>query len=197
MTTKPTLIGICGPARSGKDTCANALVEQLHFHRYSFADPLKRAAQEMFGLTDEQTWSDEYKDEVNPFWGITHREMFQKLGTEGGRQLFFTDIWVRRATLQLSRAIGFGYNRFVIPDIRFDNEADWLHDFGGTLFYVERPDLEHIKHSSHASENSLDMANVDEIILNDNTRYDLQNQIVAAVSDIIDSVLSDSLPLGT
>ena len=51
------LIGITGKAGVGKDTVAEHLWHKHSFVRIGLADPLKRAAQEIFGLTDEQTWS--------------------------------------------------------------------------------------------------------------------------------------------
>ena len=45
---KKILIGITGPARSGKDTVAGFLIEQ-GFHRVSFADPLKAGVAAIVG----------------------------------------------------------------------------------------------------------------------------------------------------
>jgi dephospho-CoA kinase len=55
------LIGITGKARSGKDTIARHLWAQHAFTRIAFADPLKLAAQSIFGLTHDQTWNDDLK----------------------------------------------------------------------------------------------------------------------------------------
>lgn len=43
-----TLIGLCGYARSGKDTIAKALVKKLGFKRISFADTLKEDLNDFF-----------------------------------------------------------------------------------------------------------------------------------------------------
>jgi len=88
------ILGFTGPARSGKDTAAEmAIVALYNIHKisriekYAFADPLKHAAAAMFGVDVKLMYSDD-KDQIDPFWGISYREMLQKLGTEGGRQLF-------------------------------------------------------------------------------------------------------------
>ena len=39
---KNPLIGIAGPARSGKDTIANFIVATAGGYRYSFADPIRQ-----------------------------------------------------------------------------------------------------------------------------------------------------------
>lgn len=75
------IIGIAAKKRSGKDTIAEYLIDKHGFERYSFADPLKKGAQEMFGFTDDQMWG-ESKEVVDERWGITPRKMLQILGTE-------------------------------------------------------------------------------------------------------------------
>lgn len=75
------LIGLVAPKRSGKDTAANYLCTSYGFKKYNFADPLKKGVAEIFGLTYEQL-DGVYKETVDPFWGVTPRELFQKVGTE-------------------------------------------------------------------------------------------------------------------
>lgn len=75
------LIGLVAPKRSGKDTAANYLCSSYGFKKYNFADPLKKGIGEMFGLTFEQLDGKD-KEVVDPFWGVTPRELFQKIGTE-------------------------------------------------------------------------------------------------------------------
>lgn len=50
------LIGICGPAGSGKDAAGNFLVEDFGFTKVALADPLKRLARDVYDFTDEQLW---------------------------------------------------------------------------------------------------------------------------------------------
>lgn len=69
------LIGICGRARSGKDTIANILVKEFGFTRVALADPIKRAARDFFDLTWEQCWGDlkDTPDERYPITKSSHR----------------------------------------------------------------------------------------------------------------------------
>lgn len=77
------LIGITSTKRSGKDTIADYLINNHHFQRYSFADPIKRGIMEMFGFTEEQMWGTaEDKETIDPRWGISPRRMLQLVGTE-------------------------------------------------------------------------------------------------------------------
>ena len=61
------LIGLTGKARSGKDTVANYLFNQHGYTRIAFADPVKLAAQQVFGLTHEQTWVEGLKEVEIPY----------------------------------------------------------------------------------------------------------------------------------
>lgn len=50
------IIGISGVAGVGKDTCADILVRRRSSAKVALADPLKRAARDMYAFTDEQLW---------------------------------------------------------------------------------------------------------------------------------------------
>lgn len=127
-------IGIHGKARSGKDTVAKYLIENHGFIRNAFADPLKRAGQQMFMLTEEQTWSDELKEQVIKYWGLSPREMFQKLGTEGGRNVFGDDLWLRRWDIHFQTFSP--VSSYVTPDVRFENEGVFLRERGFTIIHL-------------------------------------------------------------
>lgn len=148
-------IGIHGPARAGKDTIAKHLVEHHGFIKNSFADPLKRAGQQMFMLTEEQTWSDELKEQVIKWWGMSPRQMFQKLGTEGGRNVFGEDLWLKRWQIHFDT---FGpVVNYVTPDARFENEATFLRERGFTIIHVSSPRVSPLVGDTrkHASENGI------------------------------------------
>ena len=75
------LIGLSGQKRVGKDTLADYLCSNHGFTKYSFAGPLKKACQEIFMLTDEQTEGID-KETMDDRWGVSARTIFQKVGTE-------------------------------------------------------------------------------------------------------------------
>lgn len=75
------LIGLVAPKQSGKDTAANYLCSAYSFSKYNFADPLKNAIGDIFGFSYEQLHGKE-KEVIDPFWKVTPRELFQKIGTE-------------------------------------------------------------------------------------------------------------------
>jgi len=176
------LIGIAGAARSGKDTVASFLIEAMDRKnicgmRYSFADPLKRAASEMFGVDLDIFYSDD-KEMIDSFWGISYREMLQKMGTQGGRELFFNDIWIRRAQLTLNKMPD--DIALVIPDIRFDNEAEWIRSNGGSIIHVEREKKSSLTETatSHLSEMGIQKNVGDYTIHNNGSLEDLKNKTI-------------------
>ena len=130
------LIGITGKARSGKDTIAGRLYARYAFTRIAFADPLKLAAQQMFGLSQDQTWGDELKEVVIPHWGMSPRQIFQLLGTEAAKPVFGDDFWVKRWSLTYN--IFRNTDDIVVPDVRVDVEANALRALGGVIIEVRR-----------------------------------------------------------
>lgn len=144
------LLGIAGYAGSGKSTVAKYLVEKYGFRDIALADPLKKACAEIFRFTDEQLYGSK-KEEVDPFWGLTPRDVLQRFGTEAMRNNFGQDLWIRALRRRLDGALP--NSRFVVSDARFPNEADAIHEWGGEMIRIERPGVAKM---SHASETALD-----------------------------------------
>jgi hypothetical protein len=97
----PTIIGLAAVARSGKDTVASMLLEHQEVAAFALADPLKAGCQALFGLTDDEAWSDDLKEIGIPLWGASPRMMFQRVGTEWLRD-HNPDHWLLRADRQLN-----------------------------------------------------------------------------------------------
>lgn len=77
------LIAIVSSKQQGKSSITNFLVKNHDFISYSFANPMKRGLQEMFGFTDEQLWGgEEEKEKIDDRWGISARRMLQIVGTD-------------------------------------------------------------------------------------------------------------------
>jgi hypothetical protein len=119
------IIGLGYRARAGKDTVADHLVRGHGFTRVAFADNLKTAARAIFHLTDEQLYGDR-KELIDPRWGLTPRDILQRLGTEGVRNVFGSHVW--RKSLFLGLEPGRDY---VVTDVRFPDEVQEVKDAGG------------------------------------------------------------------
>lgn len=155
------LLGLCGYAGCGKDTAAQVLIEEFHFQRVAFADPIKQALltlnpyvpnPENNGFQRISEFS-EGRDWANVKEYAEVRRLMQIIGTEVGRNLFDPDIWVKLAEAKLASTLSVGHT--VVTDVRFPNEARLIKKHGGLLIRIGRPGYgavnEHV--SDRASEN--------------------------------------------
>ena len=158
MTFK--LIGISGPARCGKDTAADHILNKRPaYQKTSFTDPLKAMLKVGLGLSDAQLYGSE-KDVIDINYGCSPRGMLQTLGTEWGRELTNGDIWVTAMENHLNKI---GGGTFVIPDIRFENEAAFVRKHGRMIHIEGRTTLD----DTHISERGVDYGHYDFVITND------------------------------
>jgi len=168
------IIGLTGPARSGKDTAAAVLSNQ-GWRQYRFAGPLKSAVQTMFGLTDDHTDGDLKESPIDWLDGVTPRQIMQTLGTEWGRDCIHTDLWLRVADRALERTSDHGYPGIVISDVRFDNEAEFVRERGGSVVHIRRESAGSV--NAHSSESGVTFDAADCLIDNDGTIHELGAQI--------------------
>ena len=171
------LIGITGPARSGKDTAADLIVAAVGGYRYAFADPLRAMLRVGLGIDLDTAYWKEHKEKPIPaFGGKSPRQMLQTLGTEWGREMVDGDLWVTLARAQLlARGPG-----MVVSDARFLNEALFIRRIGGKLIHIRRKAAAPI--AAHKSENGIEVAPEDIVIDNDGTLEDLQASLFVALS---------------
>jgi hypothetical protein len=162
-------IGIHGKARSGKDTIAKHLVKQYGYTRYAFADPLKRIVNKIFDWEYAHAHGS-LKDVIDPAWGFSPRRAYQLFGTEFARALS-SDFWLKMAEREIPRALSTSPGSeelIVVPDVRFENEAEWIRK-RGALFIVNRDFAEPVH--EHESENGI-MAKPEDITIGNNGSID-------------------------
>jgi hypothetical protein len=179
-----SLIGLLAKKQHGKDTCADHLINNYGFVKGSFARPLKEGCASLFGFTDEQLYGNK-KEEIDPFWGVSPRKIFQYIGTDIFRNdinkiipNLNDDFWVRCFVKKYKTMIEkYPNNKVVISDVRFQNEVDAIHELGGIVIKLERPNLYYDK-DEHISEAGIDLIqNYDNKLLNDGSIEDLYNKI--------------------
>ena len=168
------LIGIAGQARSGKDTLADYLLDNLGdvWCRSSFANPMKQML-DAIGVD----CSDSNKDSIDPTFGVSVRHMMQTLGTEWGREIIDKDIWIK----SFSRSSE-GEN-IIVPDVRFENEAELVRANGVLIHLVGRGGIS----GNHISEKYIPFKEGDIVI--DNSR-DLDWMISQTVGN---NLLNDAI----
>lgn len=172
------VIGITGYAQSGKDTAAAFLIEQ-GYKRLSFADILRQSLYNLNPIVDHwcsgpedgeciaENWRvqllvDEYGWDYCKVTYPEIRQLLQRFGTDVGRELYGEGFWVDRVTDQIKPG-----GKYVIPDVRFLNEALAVRRFGGLVFRVNRPGVGAV--NTHISDTGIDSLVVDGVIPNGGT----------------------------
>jgi len=178
------IIGLGHKARSGKDTVAEFLVNQYGFEPISFAKALKHTCKALFDLTDDQVFGDK-KLEVDTFWGVTPVRLQQVLGTDIIRENFDANHWVKIVEKKVTESPDINW---VITDMRFENEANWVKRMGGTTIRVDR-ELELRgdigRDPNHVSETALDDYTDWDWIIDNN---DSLAQLYAGVETIMENL---------
>lgn len=175
------LIGLTGPAGSGKDSVADVLCRDHGFVRYEFARPLK-AMLAAIGVdaNDRAT-----KELPHPLFGKSPRRMAQTLGTEWMRELVNANGWLLLAgefirSHEWSADRHLGDARIVITDCRFQNEAAFIAERDGVIWHIDRPGVAPV--AAHSSEDGLERLPGDLVIPNRGTLDDLAVLVANAVS---------------
>lgn len=150
------IVGLSGYAQTGKDTAAEVFV-RYGFQRYSFADPMREMALAIDPIVGSdidapvrysQALRDLGYEEAKREYPEV-RAFLQRLGTDGGRKILGEDIWVDTAMRKMAEG-----GDYVIPDVRFRNEAEAIRNAGGMVFRINRPGYGPV--NDHPSETDLD-----------------------------------------
>lgn len=151
----PRIIGIHGLKYAGKTTTGDWLHDRFGHQGIAFATPVKRVVYIINSLLPSGRRVQEFVDQYG--WeGIKTltsrmdradylevRRLQQATGTDAGREVLGVDIWANKASDQAD-----SNSRFMFTDVRFDNEAQVVHDMGGFMLEVVRPGLVADDHSS-------------------------------------------------
>lgn len=159
----------------GKDTFAEefAKLSPIPCQRHAFGDKVKETIELLTGYDMKEfcpnnnpfyneiyNYTQEDKNVFLPLWDKTIGESLQIIGTDALRNRFDSDVWVKalfstvgKETLEMGHIL-------LIPDVRFENEANYILENGGILVRLEG-DPANIRENSrrdlmHESEISLD-----------------------------------------
>lgn len=181
------LVGIHGFKQSGKDTTADFFVSEYGYTKYAYANKLKEVLSLLFNIPIELLHgSDEDKNSLTTVrWDkldvddcpiipaheefLTIRELMQIFATNICRR-HYKDIWIETAFPKQGRV--------VVSDVRFQNEAEYIHENNGLIIAVKR---EAAQGGSHESEQGIDPELVDAWIDNDGTLEELHAKIAEVV----------------
>lgn len=129
--SKITVVGLSGKASSGKDYITDKIFKPLGYHQWSFAWHFKV----WLAGKAEATYEEVFHTKPPKV-----RKLLQEEGTERGRNLYGENIWIN-TTEQWFKTIQehWGVDKFIIPDVRFPNEAEAIQRMGGRVFRIEAP----------------------------------------------------------
>lgn len=183
MKLSPTLIGLGGRLRSGKDAVADHLVAKHGFVKLGMSDALHEAMLAIDPIVDPgdsarggmpETYS-ELVERVGYVEAKTDpevRRLLQKLGTEVGRNMIGENVWVSIMARKIDDHRSAGHP-VVVTGLRFPNETQMIRELGGRTVWIDRPSLAAGAAAAHVSENSVSEADFGERIINDGTLEDL------------------------
>lgn len=213
MNQNPIIIGLSGPAGSGKDTAADLLVTHCGFTKLAFADPLRNEVAEAFGIEPLHLSRRETKE--HPISSLALRRCLdegfvarlivaynasgQPLDLDAPRsprqimQWWSTEYrrhaapgyWIHSTSCRVTDLLCERItNRIVITDCRFDNEADLVrYTFGGKLWQIKRPGLE-VDPGSHVSETTGEAFAPDVTLRNEHSIKHLQQLVLGAYASL-------------
>lgn len=141
MAERPRrIIGIIGAVGSGKDTCGDYLCKNHKFQKTAFAKKVKDVASVVFGwdrtmMEGVTPASREWREKIDPYWGISPRQAMQKIGTDMFRAHIDEAVWVKAVINEINANPAADY---VVTDCRFENEIAALKSLGAHIIYIER-----------------------------------------------------------
>lgn len=131
MSSVLDVIGISGKAGSGKDYIASTYLIPAGYMPVSLADHFKITIAGRGLATYEEVF-----DTKPPHV----RKLLQEEGTERGRNIYGEQVWCNTLEIFMRRiAERWGMNKFVVADVRFPNEVQWVQSLGGRVWRIEAP----------------------------------------------------------
>lgn len=173
------IIGITGKLHSGKDTVAKYLLEKIpNSTKRSFADPLKEIGINIFGFTEAQMYDQKEKEVIDSFWNTTGRKWCQDFGTIL-REHYRNDVWISIMEKYIKDRVSKDYSVLIIPDVRYDNEADFILKNNGVIIKVTRVEDNKVEDSvrEHSSEKGISFGKISTFIDNSGDFSNLYSQL--------------------
>lgn len=126
------LLGLSGGAGVGKTYLYTKFLKPWGYYDAPLADELKVRAVARGVASFEDAFH--HKPPAVRKW-------LQEEGTERGRDLYGEDIWCATLFARLRRIEeSWGVDRFVVSDVRFPNEVNFVLNHGGIVLRIEAPD---------------------------------------------------------
>lgn len=184
------IIGFLGPAKAGKglatDVTGKVCSEKgIAFRKAAFGDPIKRIAMYVFGGEHDDYYTQAGKaKELPTTYGLTIRQVLQRIGTDMFRENIDEHVWV---DFMINRNIAPEKpgTAIIVEDVRSATEIKAIQSCGGIVIgiipaYDEWEGLD----GAHPSED-IDYSLADFVIYNDRS----ENEFVGDISNITSMTL--------
>jgi hypothetical protein len=138
------IISITGKIGSGKDTIADIIMQYTPYHDWEikkFAGKLRDIAEILSGVPKINFEDQEFKkQDMGPNWGMTYRDLLQRLGTEAMRNGLHENVWVNAlfADYYFNIEEDEQMPNWLITDCRFPNELEAVKAHKGITIKVIR-----------------------------------------------------------
>lgn len=138
------LLGACGYAGAGKDAFADIMVDEFGYVKVGFADKLYEVALVLNPIIWKLPYPKRLKKVVEQLgWTKAKRikqvrKYLQWLGTEVFRQTFGEEFLIDQTRPTVQRHLREGKS-VIITNCRFENEAEFIEELGGSVILVDRP----------------------------------------------------------
>ena len=129
------IIGLIGQQGVGK----NYIAENILFNFLKNEPTIILAFADHFKIDTIGKYNLDY-DKVFIEKNYETRKKLQTIGTEEGRNKYGEDIWIKIMYNWIKVLNSRGIKRFIITDVRFQNEADWIKSLNGILIKIEAPE---------------------------------------------------------
>jgi hypothetical protein len=176
------IFGFSGKMGTGKNyICENLflpMLKQIYNQeavQMAFADQIKVNVMVKYNISKFEVFDDKnYKI----------RQLLQQEGTSEGRNLKGENIWINYLDNWMNVHKSRGVYNFLITDVRFKNEADFIKSRGGRIIRVDAPDrnLDRIKKEKltpeiyqHISETDLDTYSKFDLVVDNTYGADLKH----------------------
>lgn len=157
------------------------ILSESQFNLKSFAEKLKKMAGILCNNSYTQYEDAQFKNTVDPLTNMSNRQILQYIG-EAMRNLFGEDIWIKALFQNYFGDTINGHQYWIITDVRYRNEADYIKDKGGILIRINRNTR---YNDDHKSETDLDdYDKFDYIVDNNGTIDQLIDKMVDIYNDL-------------
>lgn len=138
------------------------LMEMAHLLRLDSSVFIERFREQMSGWCGQNCYT------------LPYRKLIQTVGTDICRALD-EQVWIKRTMYEITMNKKYGgRNKFVVSDIRFDNEAEFIHNLLGSVWCVTSARGED---DTHSSEKGVDEKYISCMIANNGTLEELREGV--------------------